>query len=181
MKAHKIFACALIPCVLVVSVYSQNQQLDELLNQERAEQVGRESLFGSPIADPERTVPYGYRDDPITGEKRWHPGIDFMSKLGTPILAPADGEVLIATSEYQAGEQFGSVIVLVHNDTPYEDVIRTFFAHLNEIDVEVGQTITKGQRIGTVGQTGRVTSPQLHYEVWRSVNPWHFIMDERTK
>jgi murein DD-endopeptidase MepM/ murein hydrolase activator NlpD len=115
---------------------------------------------------------YGYREDPFTGRRRMHKGVDFQAPTGTPVIAPADGRVI------QAGRVagFGRVIKLDHGN----DLV-TVYGHLSKIHVKVGQNIERGERIGDVGSTGRSTSPHLHYEVRQSgrhVDPLNFILDE---
>ena len=169
MKLQKILIYSLTSCALLVSGIAIAQQGAPDPNTQ---------LFRSPLAESTTSSPYGWSTHPISGERYWHSGMDMVAPLGTPVLAPGDGEILLATSEYSMDEEYGTVIILRHTETAYKEVLRTFFAHLNSIDVEVGQKVSQGQRIGTVGQTGRANSPHLHYEVWRGVNPWFYIMSE---
>jgi len=115
---------------------------------------------------------YGRRDDPFTGRRRMHNGVDFQAPTGTPVMAPADGRVI------QAGRVagFGRVIKLDHGNG-----IVTVYGHLSTIRVKPGQNVERGERIGDVGSTGRSTSSHLHYEVrvdGRTVDPLNYLLDE---
>lgn len=99
---------------------------------------------------------YGWRIDPIYGTRKFHEGMDFAAKRGTPINATGDGRVTKA----QRVRGYGNCIVINHG-FDYE----TLYAHLNSIDVRRGQKVKRGQKIGEVGSTGKSTGPHLHYEV----------------
>ena len=104
--------------------------------------------------------------------QRWgrlHAGTDFAGPIGTPVYATADGVVTHAgwTSGY------GRLIKIQHDFG-----IETRYAHLNAMDVRVGQRVSRGDRIGALGNSGRSTGPHLHYEVRESgnpVNPMNYI------
>lgn len=94
----------------------------------------------------------------IYGE-RWgtfHYGMDFACGIGTPVLAVADG---IVTEAYYH-HQFGNTVLLTHPDGT-----RTRYAHMSELLVQEGQTVTQGQTVGLSGNTGDSTGPHLHFEV----------------
>jgi len=108
---------------------------------------------------------YSERIDPITGDKRFHWGIDYPAKKGTPVYATAKGVIEKANKE----GDYGNVIKINHRNG-YESL----YAHLNEIDVSQNQEIDRGELIGTVGNTGRATGNHLHYEITymeRRINP----------
>lgn len=114
------------------------------------------------------TSPFGWRRHPVTGEMAFHSGIDLGAPLGTPVLATADG--LVDFAGVAGG--YGNLITLAHGDR------QTQYAHLDTIAVRVGQRVRRGQVLGTVGATGRVTGPHLHYEVlvpgadgWLAIDP----------
>ncbi|MGD2134312.1 MAG: peptidoglycan DD-metalloendopeptidase family protein [Maricaulaceae bacterium] len=103
------------------------------------------------------TAPYARLIDPIAQEPRFHTGMDFGAPEGTPIVAPADGRVILA------GERggYGLVVELDHGGE-----LKTRYAHLSTQEVATGDQVTAGQLIGRVGSTGRSTGPHLHWEVW---------------
>ncbi|MFB2530982.1 DUF5930 domain-containing protein [Paracoccus sp. p4-l81] len=104
--------------------------------------------------------------------RRWgraHEGIDMAGPVGTPIVAPANGTVSFAG--WQSG--YGNLIKITHANG-----IETRYGHLSKIRVRVGQSVSRGERIGDMGNTGRSTGPHLHYEVrvgGTAVNPMTFI------
>ncbi|MCF6443645.1 DUF5930 domain-containing protein [Nereida sp. MMG025] len=100
---------------------------------------------------------------------RMHNGTDFAAPIGTPIYAPADGVVTFAG--WSSG--YGRVVKIQHAFG-----IETRYAHQSKIRVKVGQRVSKGQRIGDIGNSGRSTGPHLHYEIrvgGRPVNPMIYI------
>jgi len=97
------------------------------------------------------------RIHPVTGEYKFHNGVDMAVPSNTPIYAPANGQVLNAYSNSAGGNQ----LVIKH---PSEG-IRTGYAHLNKSLVKEGQTVRKGQKIALTGNTGRSTGPHLHFTV----------------
>ncbi|MER5371759.1 peptidoglycan DD-metalloendopeptidase family protein [Streptomyces sp. NPDC002553] len=86
----------------------------------------------------------------------YHTGLDLVAASGTPIYAPADGKVVHAGP----GGSYGNMTKLQHTGG-----VITLFAHQTSIKVSVGQSVKRGQQIGTVGATGNVTGPHLHWEV----------------
>jgi murein DD-endopeptidase MepM/ murein hydrolase activator NlpD len=100
---------------------------------------------------------------------RMHEGVDMAAPVGTPIYAPADGVVIFAG--WQSG--YGRLIKIQH-----EFGIETRYGHLNAIRVEVGQRVSRGERIGDMGNSGRSTGPHLHYEIrvgGEPLNPMIYI------
>ncbi|MBE2893906.1 murein DD-endopeptidase MepM [Spirabiliibacterium falconis] len=107
-----------------------------------------------------------YRRHPITKRVSPHKGVDFSVPIGTPIIAPADGQVVKVA--YQA-RGAGRYLVLQHGRN-----YKTVYMHLSRTLVKPGQQIKRGQRIALSGNTGRSTGPHLHYEFHindRPVNP----------
>jgi len=99
----------------------------------------------------------GGRRNPFGGRGfEYHEGQDIDAARGTPVQVAATGRVIIAG--WQRG--YGNVVYVDHGAG-----LSTRYGHLSEIDVSVGQTVTRGQTIGLVGSTGRSTGPHLHYEV----------------
>ena len=115
---------------------------------------------------------FGMRDDPFTGTRQFHPGIDISTDAGTPVIAPADGVVLRTAQEGNSGR----IIVISHGYG-----ITTAYLHLNKFLVRPGQKVKRWDVIGEVGRTGRANGPNLHYEVRinnKAVNPREYILEE---
>lgn len=87
---------------------------------------------------------------------RAHQGLDIGLKTGDPIYATFDGKVRVS----KAAGDYGNLVVIRHNNG-----LETYYAHLSQRDVEVGDWVVAGQQIGLGGSTGRSTGPHLHYEV----------------
>ncbi len=112
---------------------------------------------------------FGYRRNPYDGSYRLHSGVDIAAEPGTPVRAPADGDVIF--SGYREG--YGKVIVIDHGYG-----IRTLFGHNSAVFVGQGAKIKRGETISQVGNTGRSTGPHLHYEIRKNgipVNPATFF------
>jgi murein DD-endopeptidase MepM/ murein hydrolase activator NlpD len=112
--------------------------------------------LGYPLANPVVTSSFGWRSHPIFGDARLHAGIDLRGSVGTPVLAAGDGIVVYAA--FQPG--YGNVVVIDHGRA-----VATLYAHQSRMGVRVGQTVKRGQVIGSVGATGYATGPHLHFEV----------------
>lgn len=114
---------------------------------------------------------FGKRRDPFTGRWANHRGLDIAARIGTPVVAPAEGVVVY--SGYDGG--FGKVVRLAHGFG-----YTTVFGHLSKVLVKPGDEVRRGDTIGLLGSTGRSTGPHLHYEVHedgKSVNPLYFILN----
>jgi len=115
---------------------------------------------------------FGYRWDPFTRARRMHHGLDFAGPVGIPVYATGNGIVRLAEDErFGYGKQ-----VLVNHGFGY----MSRYAHLDEILVNIGDTVKRGQLIGRLGDTGRSTGPHLHYEViqqGRTVNPFYYFFE----
>jgi len=99
----------------------------------------------------------GGRRNPFGGRGfEYHEGQDIDASYGTSVMVAAGGTVTIAGRQ----RGYGNVIYVDHGAG-----LSTRYGHLSEIDVKIGQTVTRGQTIGLVGSTGRSTGPHLHYEV----------------
>jgi murein DD-endopeptidase MepM/ murein hydrolase activator NlpD len=111
-----------------------------------------------PLAIPAPiTSLFGWRTHPITGDRRFHNGIDFGAPMGTPVLAAYAGQVAIA--DWLGG--YGLTVVLDHAQGSAE----TLYAHLSELFVKEGEEVKQGDVIGLVGSTGNSTGPHLHFEL----------------
>jgi murein DD-endopeptidase MepM/ murein hydrolase activator NlpD len=113
--------------------------------------------------------PFGQRNDPFSGEGEFHKGVDISAPQGTSVRASADG--VVTFSEWSGG--YGRLVIVDHGGG-----IQTFYAHLSHSFVHPGQEIRRGEWVGAVGATGRVTAPHLHYEVrlgGAPVNPYRYL------
>jgi murein DD-endopeptidase MepM/ murein hydrolase activator NlpD len=131
-------------------------------------------LASTPSVWPTRgwvTSGFGNRIYPFTGERRMHEGLDIAASYFTPVVSVADGIVTLVGEE----DNYGRTVVVDHGYG-----YSTRFGHLQNFFVRVGQKVRRGQKIGTVGNTGKSTGPHLHYEVRVNgvpTNPKNYILD----
>lgn len=115
---------------------------------------------------------YGWRSDPINGQRRFHDGTDFPAPSGTPYYAPADGIV----REIKSTGWGGRVPYIDHGGG-----LTTFYGHSSNLSVEAGDRVFKGRtKIGNVGSVGRATGPHLHFGAIRNgnlINPMSLLGD----
>ncbi|MGB8621302.1 MAG: M23 family metallopeptidase [Paracoccaceae bacterium] len=136
--------------------------------------AAQKTPFAMPVKSAFRyTSAYGPRHNPVTGVNGMHEGVDMASSAGTPVYATADGVVVHAgwTSGY------GRLIKIKHAFG-----IETRYGHLLKLRVKVGQRVSRGDRIGDMGSSGRSTGPHLHYEVrvgGKPINPMTYIKAAR--
>jgi len=120
------------------------------------------------------TEGYGSRTDPFDPTSReTHLGVDISAPMGSHVVASADGIVIF--SGQRAG--YGNMIVIDHKFG-----MTTRYAHLQRINVQVGQHVSRNELIGSVGMSGRSTGPHLHYEVWhfnQPVNPLKYAQGSK--
>ncbi|EGJ21439.1 peptidase M23B [Cereibacter sphaeroides WS8N] len=152
----------------------EERRANEILNGLDRMNLYRLAATKAPFSMPVKTAfrytsGFGGRNDPFGRGNRRHEGIDMAGASGSPIYSTADGVVI------QAGTAsgYGKVIKIRH-----EFGIQTVYGHLSRIRVEKGQRVSRGDRIGDMGSTGRSTGTHLHYEVrvdGSPVNPMTFI------
>jgi len=106
---------------------------------------------------------FGKRISPISGKWHFHSGIDLAAKEGEAVMACHSATVLNCTKN---DVTYGNYIILDHGGGT-----TSVYAHLSSILVQKGQTVFKGQKIGTVGQTGMATGPHLHFEIRQNKIP----------
>jgi murein DD-endopeptidase MepM/ murein hydrolase activator NlpD len=113
---------------------------------------------------------FAFRRNPFGGRSyEFHGGLDIDGEKGDVVMAPANGRVLKAG--WTGG--YGNMLEVDHGNG-----VTTRYGHLSKIEVQVGETVTRGQEIALVGSTGRSTGPHLHFEVRvnnTSVNPRRFL------
>lgn len=131
-------------------------------------------LTSTPSIWPTRgwiTSGFGYRIYPFTGETKFHEGLDISTRIGTDVIATADGIVTDAGYDIT----YGNNIIIDHG---FGFVTR--YGHLSKIDVKAGEVVKRNQKIGEVGNTGFSTGPHLHYEIRINgvpVNPENYILN----
>lgn len=119
---------------------------------------------------------FGFRRNPFGGRSyEFHAGMDIDGERGDTVMAPANGTVIKAG--WQGG--YGNMIEIDHGNG-----LTTRYGHLSKIEIQVGDSVTRGQLIGLVGSTGRSTGPHLHYELRlndKTINPRLLLPPEPTE
>lgn len=153
--------------VLSKQLAIQSKSLDEIFSLAKAKS---KLLAAIPAIQPIKNEQmrslasgFGYRSDPFTKVRKFHAGMDFSARSGTPIYASGDGVVVRADN---TASGYGNHIVINHG-YGYE----TLYGHLSAYKVRRGQRVKRGDVIGLVGSTGRSEAPHLHYEVHKGGNP----------
>lgn len=100
---------------------------------------------------------FGFRNHPVSGNAKFHEGLDFACPIGTPIYASGNGVVEIS----ETGESGYGICLNVNHSNGY----RTKYAHLSQMKVRNGESVKRGQLLAYSGNTGLSTGPHLHYEV----------------
>ena len=167
--------------VPVPDVLQAMQSLDEQLNNREAQLGVLESVLmnqnlkdrvypqGRPVGTGYISSYFGKRTDPFTGKAANHTGVDFAGNNGAEIIAVAEGVVTWSSDRYGYG-----IMVEINHGNGYS----TRYAHNSENLVAVGDEVKKGQVVALMGETGRATGPNLHFEVLHKgsrVNPVKFI------
>ncbi|MBS7785742.1 M23 family metallopeptidase [Flavobacterium sp. CYK-55] len=159
--------------VIAKELVIQSKSLDEVLKLAKEK---NKLLAAIPAIQPVKNEQmrqmasgFGYRTDPFTKVRKFHEGMDFSAKTGTPIYATGDGVVARADN---TASGYGNHIVIRHG-YGYE----TLYGHLSRYNCRAGQSVKRGDVIGYVGSTGRSEAPHLHYEVHKGgevVNPLNY-------
>jgi len=139
---------------------------DFLLNRKLRDEVHPE---GRPVMAGYISSRFGNRNDPFTGRRAFHKGVDFAGRAGSDVVAVASGVVIWSGGRYGYGE-----LVEVNHGNGYV----TRYAHNADNLVIVGDTVKRGQVIARMGDTGRATGPNLHFEVLHNgsaVDPLTYI------
>ena len=112
-----------------------------------------------PVEHAELVSSFGNRDDPLTGRRAFHAGLDFAAGHGTAIHAAAGGRVTVAGFR----PDFGWVVEIEHGNG-----LTTRYAHASRLLVKAGDVVMPRDAIAAVGSSGRSTGPHLHFEVLRN-------------
>jgi murein DD-endopeptidase MepM/ murein hydrolase activator NlpD len=126
-------------------------------------------LAGRPVSKGWLSSYYGMRKDPFNGKPTMHKGVDFAGKAGTGVIATGAG--VVTWSGKRSG--YGNLIEIDHGNG-----LRTRYGHNDKLKVQVGDVVTKGQVVASLGSTGRSTGVHVHYEVLkngRQVDPLPYI------
>jgi murein DD-endopeptidase MepM/ murein hydrolase activator NlpD len=159
-------------------LYVQSRSFDEVFNLAK----NKEQMLASiPAIQPLNNKDlrrigsyFGTRVDPFYKVRKFHEGMDFTAAVGTEVYATGNGTIEFAARDGEGG--YGNEVVIDHGYA-----YRTVYAHLSRIFVKPGQKILRGQIIGYVGNTGKSTSPHLHYEVRKNsipLNPIYFFFND---
>ena len=128
---------------------------------------------GWPVSSGWISSGFGERSDPFTGKRAQHQGLDFAGIKGSEILSVASGVVIWSGSR----QGYGKLLEVDHGNGYV-----TRYAHNDELLVKVGDGISAGQTIAKMGETGRASSPHVHFEVLhkgKHVNPYKFVKQMR--
>ena len=128
------------------------------------------SPSGRPIRQGWLSSAFGWRNDPITGKRAFHPGLDFSGPFRSDVVAVASGVVTRVESRFG---NYGNMIEIDHGRG-----YATRYAHNDEILFAPGDKVSKGQTIALLGSSGRSTGPHVHFEVRRdgkAINPIDFV------
>lgn len=155
---------------------SEATQLEEVRQQDllRALRQKKDILPAMPTIWPVNgfvSSSFGGRTSPFGRGQQFHKGLDISNRIGTPIVAPADGTVTLAAPD----GAYGNSIEITHGGG-----IVSKYAHLQRFAVKPGQWVKRGEVIGYIGMTGRTTGPHLHYEIRLNgvpVNPMRYILE----
>ena len=128
---------------------------------------------GRPVKKGWSSSVFGWRNDPLTGKRAFHEGIDFAGRANSEVVAAAAGVVVWSGSRWG----FGKAVEVNHGNG-----YSTLYAHNKKNLVKVGETVKKGQVLALLGSTGRSSGPHVHFEVRRNgkaVNPIKFVRATR--
>ena len=137
--------------------------LDDIVKEKKSEKDS--VLRGKPVKKGWYSSAFGRRMDPITGRPAWHAGVDFAGRLGSDVIAVASGVVVYSGRK----DGYGNLVEIDHGNG-----LTTRYGHHEELKVEVGDLVKRGDVIGLMGNSGRSTGPHVHLEVLRdgrAINP----------
>jgi len=142
------------------------EEIQGILNDQRS------LLAAKPLGWPVKgwlTSNFGLRRDPFNGRRKMHEGLDVAARTGAPVIATADG--IVSSVKTESG--YGKLVTIDHGYG-----YRTLYGHNSKFNVKVGQRVRRGDRIASVGNTGRSTGSHVHYEIRLNgvpVNPHKYL------
>ena len=157
--------------VLLNTLESNFDKFEKLLETKELIQEYTPSIFPLEKKGTYLSSGFGWRVNPFTKRKEFHAALDIAGNTGIKIIAPANGIIIKAGHD----KRLGNFIVLRHSEQ-----IKTIYGHLSRILVKEGEEVTRGKKIGLMGNSGLSTSSHLHYMVvkdGRAVNPMEYILD----
>lgn len=165
-ERYKLIYLILVPIIfLFLFSFTKVTRIDSKISQSK-------QTFAYPINNASKddiTHHFGLKQHPILKVTKHHEGIDFETKMGTPIIASEDGVIIEASRK----GIWGKLVIIQHKNG-----IETHYAHLQKISCKKHQKIKKGQLLGYSGSTGRITKPTLHYAIkdnGKFINPLGFL------
>jgi len=160
-------------------LYIQSKSFDDIINLAKNK---KDMLASIPAIQPvsnkdlsRMASGYGPRIHPIYKTKKFHAGMDFSAKSGTPIYATGDGKI---SKVKRSRRGYGNHVIINHGYG-----YKTLYAHMSKYIVKKGQKVNRGDIIGYVGSTGTSVAPHLHYEVHKDekkINPVNFYYNDLT-
>ena len=155
---------------LGIKLRRQSSQLDALQFLMMNRQIENDlTPAGWPVRKGWISSRYGERNDPFTGERVQHRGLDFAGTRGSEVLSVASGVVIWAANR----SGYGKMVEIDHGNG-----YQTRFAHNEKLSVKAGDHVTAGQVIALMGDSGRASAPHVHFEVLRNgarINPSKFV------
>ena len=155
---------------------AQADELDGEISKLQAELAAKQKKSGTTQTPPSGQLtwpypgdytiysPFGMRLHPVYKVYKMHTGVDLGGSYGNPIVAAADGTVIIASApvagQNKGGTNYGNYIVIDHGGG-----MSTLYGHCRDLYVQVGDTVKAGQVIAACGSTGTSTGPHVHFEV----------------
>ncbi len=128
---------------------------------------GEHCSWVNPVPSARLTSSFGQKKD------RFHKGVDLAIGKGATVVAAADGKVLVSTDVWGDKVNYGKIIIIDHGDG-----LRSLYSHLDSRAVAAGDRVSGGDKIGAVGETGKVTGPHLHFEILKGeqqVDPAQYV------
>ena len=106
---------------------------------------------------------FGWREDPLTGERAWHSGVDIAVEPGTPVTSCWPGRVVFSGTR----EGYGNLVIVEHRNG-----WQSYYGHNSENLAQAGDAVSAGQEIARSGSSGRSTGPHLHFELRQGQMAW---------